>query len=480
MVERKKVAFQLEEEKKEEKNESRDPGFENISKIFSSTDIRTVYAFGKLMELDISVHILKEKIQKDVKLLEEELSIIAQLDHPNINKFYEAYIDYRYVHIVLELSEGGELFEKIVEYHRFDENEAASLIRKIISVIKHLHVLGICHRDLKPENFLFSDKSENAEIKLIDFGLSKRYGEILESNPTEQMHTIVGTPYYVAPEVLKGKYNYQCDIWSIGIILYIMLCGYPPFEGDDNKEIFRRVLQQKLEFDPEDWGDISDDAKDLVSKMLLKDPIQRISAGAALSHRWLKPSQARSFSFVSKITQQIKDFRTLQPLQVEVLTFLVNNLQKELDLKNLRDAFRALDQNDTGFLTLNELRQASFFNNFGQEEEEDVNDLFMNLDLNNDEKISYSNFLAATVDKTKALTVQNLNFAFHHFDADNSGFITEGGLSEVFYREGRKNKKEQIDEIMKHADPEKKGRISYVDFNKIMKSVIDMTDEQLQ
>lgn len=120
--------------------------------------------------------ILKENIKKDVKLLEEELAILTQVDHPNIIKFHETYIDYRYVHIVMELCEGGELFEKIVEMHRFSEQKAASLMKKIMSAIKHLHERGICHRDLKPENFLFSDNTEEAEIKLIDFGLSKRFG----------------------------------------------------------------------------------------------------------------------------------------------------------------------------------------------------------------------------------------------------------------------------------------------------------------
>lgn len=142
----------------------------------------------------------------------------------------------------MELSEGGELFEKIVEMHKFSEKQAAILMRKILSSVKHLHEHGICHRDLKPENFLFTDNTEDAEIKLIDFGLSKRFGAIQESHPDEKMHTIVGTPYYVAPEVLKGNYDFACDVWSLGVILYIMLCGYPPFEGDNNKEIFKRVL----------------------------------------------------------------------------------------------------------------------------------------------------------------------------------------------------------------------------------------------
>jgi calcium-dependent protein kinase len=161
---------------------------------------------------------------------------------------------------------------------------------------------------------LFSDDLEDAEIKLIDFGLSKRFGQIQELHPEEKMHTIVGTPYYVAPEVLKGSYDFSCDIWSLGVILYIMLCGYPPFEGDNNKEIFKRVLQQKLEFDPEDWTNISDDAKDLISRMLEKDPAKRISAIEALDHIWFEITQTVKYKFDGKIGQRLREFRAPQRL----------------------------------------------------------------------------------------------------------------------------------------------------------------------
>lgn len=243
--------------------------FTGIAKKFSTADIRTVYKFEKLLggghfgtvrlahrisDPHVARYavksILKENIKKDVKLLEEELAILSEVDHPNIIKFHETYIDYRYVHIVMELSEGGELFEKIVEMHKFTEAQAADLMKKVLSAVKHLHEHGICHRDLKPENFIFSDKSEDAEIKLIDFGLSKRFGPNAANDHAglgtvsmeDKMHTIVGTPYYVAPEVLMGNYDFSCDVWSLGVILFIMLCGYPPFEGDNNKEIFKRVL----------------------------------------------------------------------------------------------------------------------------------------------------------------------------------------------------------------------------------------------
>ena len=135
----------------------------------------------------------------------------------------------------MELCTGGELFDKIAKNHRFGEKQSAILMRKIFSAVHHLHNLGICHRDLKPENFLYTSNEEDADIKLIDFGLSIRFGEIQEAHPDEMLHSVVGTPYYVAPEVLRGNYEFACDVWSLGVIMYVTLCGYPPFEGDHNK-----------------------------------------------------------------------------------------------------------------------------------------------------------------------------------------------------------------------------------------------------
>jgi len=184
----------------------------------------------------------------------------------------------------MELAEGGELFDKIIKSERFSERRAANYMRKILGAVKHLHEKMVCHRDLKPENFLLSDKSPDAEIKLIDFGLSKRFGILEGSNMLKNipkkvdLKTIVGTPYYVAPEVLKQNYDKACDVWSLGIILYIFLCGYPPFEGDNSSEIFRNVLQQNVKFEDEIWRSVSEEAKNLIRRMLDKNPKTRISA----------------------------------------------------------------------------------------------------------------------------------------------------------------------------------------------------------
>jgi len=395
-----------------------DHTFDKINTTFSTRDIRTVYSFEKLIggghfgsvriahritdpEIKYAVKsILKENIKKDIKLLEEELAILSTVDHPNIIRYHETYSDFRYVHIVMELCTGGELFEKIVAEHKFNEQKAASLMRKILSSIKHLHEIGICHRDLKPENFLYATKSEDPEIKLIDFGLSKRWG------PDDvEMITIVGTPYYVAPEVLRGHYDNECDVWSMGVIMFILLCGYPPFEGDNNKEIFKRVLQQKLEFDPEDWTDISAEAKDLITKMLEKEPAKRITAIDALNHKWFEKIH-KDESLHKDVMHRLQQFRAPQRLQLEALKFLVSNVAQDVDFKNMLDSFRALDTENTGILSVKQIGE-SLKDDAGISPA-DKEKLMKELELFHSGKINYSDFLTTAIDKRKTLTMHNL------------------------------------------------------------------------
>ena len=404
-------------------------------------------------------------MKKDVAMLESEISILKELDHPNIVRFYETYIDYKYIHIVMQLCTGGELFDRIVKLEKFSEKDAAELMSKILSAVQHLHEHNICHRDLKPENFLFKNNKENAEIKIIDFGLSKKF-----SNLETDMTTIVGTPFYVAPEVLSGNYDTQCDVWSWGVILYVLLWGYPPFDGDSNKDIFRAILKSKLDFDEDEWGNISAEAKDLISRLLEKDPKKRIKVDSALTHKWFKKWEdlkEEVKEFQTEYLTRLKNYRAPNRLQYEVLSFLMKNLDTSERVK-IKQVFRNITAKSSGDLTFVDLEDA--FKDSGMDGATDhIEELKKWLDFDKDGKIKYTDFLLATINKNEALTDANIKFAFHHFDTDNNGYITLDNLVEAFHREGKGLDVDEIKDILAQADISNTGKISLDDFTKIMK-----------
>merc|ERR1719223_2140829 len=194
---------------------------------------------------------------KNAEQFREEMAIMKLLDHPNIVRLFETFEDARNVYLVLEICTGGELFDRIVADGRFTEQVAARVVQQMLRAINYMHQNYIMHRDLKPENWLLATDAEimATDLKLIDFGLSKRFV------PGEFASTKAGTPYYVAPEVLEGRYAEKSDIWSIGVIMYIMLCGAPPFSGNDTEAVLESVKIAKPEFEKKDWKGISQEAK---------------------------------------------------------------------------------------------------------------------------------------------------------------------------------------------------------------------------
>ncbi|KAL7548110.1 hypothetical protein ACHAWF_011402 [Thalassiosira exigua] len=229
--------------------------------------------------------------------LAREIALLREMRHDNVVELRDVYEDDEYVHLVTDLCEGGELFDAIVakssdeggEAPCFEEARAAEIARQILTAIQYLHERDVVHRDVKPENVLFSTADPDAPVKLIDFGLSRKHA------PRESpMKTVVGTPYYVAPEVLRKRYDRSCDLWSVGVIAYILLCGYPPFNGADGDETHKAVLRGKYSFPREDWKHVGDEAIDFVEGLLRLNPKERMTAAEALEHPWIaKHARAR-------------------------------------------------------------------------------------------------------------------------------------------------------------------------------------------
>lgn len=225
---------------------------------------------------------------KNINILQREIDILQSIDNPHIVQLVDVYEDEKFLHLIMELCTGGNLFTKILDkmvgpHGHYPEDQAARITASILSTMVYCHdVKHIVHRDLKPENIVFSSAHDGSPVKLIDFGLARSFID------EEYMTTRCGTSLYVAPEVLMGEYTSKCDIWSIGIIAYILLCGYAPFSGDSNALIFQSIQKAPLEFPIKEWGHMSNSAKDFVRWLLIRNPVNRPTALEAMKHHWIQ------------------------------------------------------------------------------------------------------------------------------------------------------------------------------------------------
>eukprot|EP01096_Ripella_sp_DP13-Kostka_P002152 TRINITY_DN1287_c0_g3_i2.p1 TRINITY_DN1287_c0_g3~~TRINITY_DN1287_c0_g3_i2.p1 ORF type:complete len:431 (+),score=254.34 TRINITY_DN1287_c0_g3_i2:61-1353(+) len=240
----------------------------------------------------------KKNVGQDMVRLRTEIEILKRVQHPNIIRLKEIIEDSDTLYIITEMVTGGELFDKIVDLGAYTEAEAATLVRKMVSAIDYLHAMDIVHRDLKPENLLLKDSNDISNIKLADFGLSK----IVSSQVA--MQTACGTPGYVAPEVLNATgYGPEVDLWSIGVITYILLCGFPPFYNESLPMLFEQIMKAEFDYPPDYWDEISDSAKNFINRLLVVDPAKRMSTKQALEHPWL--AGAAPEKTLSKVNQKM-------------------------------------------------------------------------------------------------------------------------------------------------------------------------------
>ncbi|ODN04406.1 Calcium/calmodulin-dependent protein kinase type 1 [Orchesella cincta] len=242
----------------------------------------------------------KKALKGKEESLENEIKVLRRLQHPNIVQLLEVYEDKTRVYLVMELVTGGELFDRIVEKGSYTEKDAADLMRQVLEAVDYMHEQGVVHRDLKPENLLYYCADEDSKIMISDFGLSK-----MEDSGI--MATACGTPGYVAPEVLAQKpYGKAVDVWSIGVISYILLCGYPPFYDENDANLFAQILKGEFEFDSPYWDDISDSAKDFIRQLMCVDVEKRYTCKQALQHPWIAGNAASDKNIHGTVSEQLK------------------------------------------------------------------------------------------------------------------------------------------------------------------------------
>ncbi|KAK4768736.1 hypothetical protein SAY86_026886 [Trapa natans] len=409
--------------------------------------------------------ILKRKLttEEDVEDVRREIRIMHHLaGHPHIINIVDAFEDAVAVHVVMELCSGGELFDRIIQRGHYSEKQAAELARVIVGVVEQCHSLGVMHRDLKPENFLFVNHEEESFLKTIDFGLSIFF------KPGERFNDVVGSPYYVAPEVLRKQYGQECDVWSAGVIIYILLSGVPPFWDETEHGIFEQVLKGDLDFESEPWPTISNGAKDLVKRMLVRDPKRRLTAHEVLSHPWVQiEGVAPDKPLDSAVLSRLKQFSAMNKLKKMAIRVIAESLSEE-EIAGLKEMFKMIDTDNSGQITLGELKIG--LEKVGSNlQESEIIGLMEAADIDNSGTMDYGEFLAAMLHLNKIQREDHLFAAFNYFDKDGSGYITPDELQAACEQFGLHDV--HLEDIIREVDQDNDGRIDYSEFVAMMQDV---------
>ena len=373
--------------------------------------------------------------EEEEKEILNEINILRAMDHPNILKIFEFYSNKESYSLITEFCSGGELYKEIEDNGPFDEKYSAYVMYQIFAAINYCHNMNIIHRDLKPENILIIGRNKNGypTIKICDFGTS------LIVKKGKKQKKFVGSSYYVAPEVLKENYNEKCDVWSCGVILYILLSGKPPFGGDDDNEVMANISMGECDLECKPFNRMSKTAIDLIKKLLTKDKKKRISANEALNHPWFKEKKAKELfnqiedqNIIIKLLKNLKSYKRESILQETALAYLVHNFPQMKDVVNACKLFNQIDINGDGKITEQELYKGLSQKIKSNSLKNDVKEIYQKLDMDNDGYIEYEEFVRAAVSKEKFMGDNVLKFAFRFFDKDNSGKITFDEIERIF------------------------------------------------
>lgn len=407
-----------------------------------------------------------EDVGREVKILK------ALTGHQNLVRFYDSCEDHLNVYIVMELCEGGELLDRILSRGgKYSEEDAKVVVRQILSVVAFCHLQGVVHRDLKPENFLFTTKDEYAQLKAIDFGLSDFI------KPDERLNDIVGSAYYVAPEVLHRLYSMEADVWSIGVITYILLCGSRPFWARTESGIFRAVLRADPSFEEAPWPSISPEAKDFVKRLLNKDMRKRMTAAQALTHPWIRSNNVK-IPLDILVYRLVRNYLRASSMRKAALKALSKTLTED-ETFYLRTQFMLLEPSNNGRVTFENFRQALLKNSTEAMKESRVFEILESMDGLHFKKMDFSEFCAAAISVLQLEATerweQHARAAYDIFEKEGNRVIYPDELAKEMGLAPNVPAQVFLDWI-RQSD----GRLSFTGFTKLLHGISSRAIKNLQ
>ena len=404
----------------------------------------------------------KAKIGKhNWNMIVSEIEILRKIDHPNIVKIYEFFESITHFYIVMEYCKGKLLFKKVDEKGKVTEKEAAAIVSQVLGAVHYLHSNKVVHMDLKSENIIYNGK----QIKLIDFGLSQVF------NPNKKMKELKGTKYYLAPEIITKNYNHKCDIWAVGVLLFMLMTGKIPFKGDSEKELFENIMKQNFTVDLKNYKHFTPNLLNIIDKMLTFDKDKRPEAAQLLKHRWFcKVHRNQMNESKMKYVQNMYNFNFKNKLQQGIFYYFINNLVSQKEHEKISEVFKILDKNQSGEISKEELEVG--LNSLGKKmTPEELDRRFMVIDVDGSGTISYMEFVAAAFNKDEFLEESRLKKLFGVIDIDSNGKISISEFKELFNQSNFISDQELI-LIVKENDKDQDGELNFKEFKKFMLQMI--------
>ena len=430
----------------------------------------------KITGMKRAMKVIKKSLSFEVSNEEEvlnELNILKKIDHQNVVKIYEYYIDELNYYFVTEYCPGGDLFQATQDI-KLSESQVAWIMYQILLAVNHIHKLNIMHRDLKPENILVTKKEENGlfRVKICDFGTSHLFNE------GDKEKELIGTSYYIAPEVLNKKYDFKCDLWSCGVIMYVLLTKKIPFLGNTKKEVRKSIKKGKYVDEP--LEKYSDFVKDLIADLLEKDYEKRLNAETALTYNifdYYKCKEKLSmidFRIINNYIENIKKYKQSNIIQEIAITYLIHNA----DLDEVMDAYKLFNQFDVdrnGKISLSDFYTGLCKASGNKLNKEEITEVFYNIDSDRSNYIEQEEFVKAAIDKKIFLSDKMLKFAFNFFDKDKNGSISVEEIAHLFKDNNTDDKvlSSELRKIIEKLDEDKDGIIGFKEFSSFMKSLLE-------